>query len=47
MAGATGLDYNAVFLVLNLKHPGREEQLQMFDDLQVMEAAAMEAMRNE
>lgn len=46
MGGATGLDYNAVPVVLRLQGVPRSDWPQLFDDLRVMEGAALQAMRN-
>lgn len=45
MGGATGLDYNAVPTVLRLQGVPRAEWPQLFEDLRVMESAALQAMR--
>lgn len=47
MAGATGLDYNAVPTVLRLQGVPRADWPQLFEDLRVMESAALQAMRQE
>ncbi|AWL04226.1 DUF1799 domain-containing protein [Massilia oculi] len=45
MGGATGLDYAAVPVVLRLKGVLRAEWTQLFEDLRVMESAALQTMR--
>lgn len=47
MGGATGLDYPAVFAALERLYRDltAEERDEIFSDLQVMEAAALKAMR--
>jgi len=47
MAGATGLDYSAVPTVLRLQGVPRADWPQLFEDLRVMESAALQAMRQE
>ncbi|WP_292041438.1 DUF1799 domain-containing protein [Massilia sp. UBA6681] len=47
MAGATGLDYNAVPTVLRLQGVPRADWSQLFEDIRVMESAALPAMRQE
>lgn len=47
MAGATGLDYNVVPAVLRLQGVPRADWSQLFEDLRVMESAALQAMRQE
>ena len=45
-SGATGLDYQVVFSLLDRRVSGDEWQ-RMFDDLRVMEQAALAAMRTD
>lgn len=45
MGGATGLDYTTVPVVLRLRAVPRTEWPHLFEDLRVMESAALEAMR--
>lgn len=45
MGGATGLDYNVVPAVLRLQAVPRADWPQLFADLRVMEAAALQVMR--
>lgn len=45
MRGAIGLDYCAVYPVMDRMQLGAEEWLQMLDDVRAMEQAAMEQMR--
>lgn len=47
MGGATGLDYNAVPVVLRLQGVPRGEWPQLFEDVRTMEAAALAVMRQE
>lgn len=44
MGGATGLDYTAVLACLRTLRLGRERSDELFADVRVMEAAALEAM---
>lgn len=46
MGGATGLDYNAIIPTLRLMNVPRADWPDVFDDLRVMESAAMTAMSN-
>lgn len=45
MSGATGLDYTAVLAVLRHQRLSRQRAQEVFDDVRVMEFAALEAMR--
>lgn len=45
MGGPTGLRYEAIYPLLDRRYPDSEEWQQAFDDLQTMERAALEAMR--
>lgn len=45
MASATGLDYNAIPTVLRLQGVPRADWPDLFEDLRVMESAALSAMR--
>jgi hypothetical protein len=45
--GATGLDYAALPAVFSIRHIKREDRADVFDGLQVMERAALEAMREQ
>lgn len=45
MAGATGLDYNAVPSVMRLLGVPKKLRTSVFDDLRIMEDAALETMR--
>lgn len=45
MGGPTGLRYEAVYPLLDRLHGGQDEWMQAFDDLQVMERAALDVMR--
>lgn len=45
MAGATGLDYGAIDPVMRLVGVPRAERLEVFEDLRVLEDAALETMR--
>lgn len=47
MSGATGLDYAALPAVLGLRGILHDEQSQIFDDIQIMERAALRAMRDD
>ncbi len=47
MGGATGLDYNAVPVVLRLQGVPRADWSQLFEDVRVMEGVALQAMRQE
>jgi hypothetical protein len=44
MGGATGLDYAAVYPLLDRETQTREEWADMFDDIRELEAAALVAM---
>ena len=44
MSGPTGLDYAAVYPLLDRKATDPDEWDQLFDDLRVMESAALEAI---
>lgn len=46
MAGAIGLDYTAIPVVMDLRDVPAEERNSLFDDIRVMESAALEAMRS-
>lgn len=41
MAGPTGLDYLALFALMDFREVPRDERRQMLDDIQTMEAAAL------
>jgi hypothetical protein len=45
MSGPVGLDYNVVFRLLDLQGLPTEEWKRLFEDIRVMESAAMTAMR--
>ena len=45
MGGATGLRYEAVYPLLDRQYSDPDEWDQAFDDIRVMEAAALRAMR--
>lgn len=45
MGGPTGLDYNVLFRVLDSKGLPKDDWDQSFDDIRIMESAALEAMR--
>ncbi len=45
MGGATGLRYEAVYPLLDRQYSDPDEWDQAFDDVRVMEAAALRAMR--
>lgn len=45
MGGPTGLRYEAVYPLLDRLHGDQDEWMQAFDDLQVMERAALDVMR--
>lgn len=47
MSGATGLDYSVVPVVLRLQGVPRADWPQLFEDLRVMESAALQAMRQD
>lgn len=47
MSGPTGLDYAAVYPLLDRKAADSEEWDQLFDDLRVMESAALEAIADQ
>lgn len=44
VAGATGLDYLALFALMDFHEVPRVERRQMLDDIQTMEAAALVQM---
>jgi len=44
MAGATGLDYTAILAVMDLQHTAPEDRRGLFDDVRVMERAALQTM---
>lgn len=44
MSGATGLDYNALYPLLDKQCPTPDEWNNTFDDIQVMESAALSEM---
>lgn len=44
--GATGLDYAALPVVFELNGIEKEQQRERFDELQIMERAALKAIRN-
>lgn len=45
MSGATGLDYNVLFRLLDMRYSDREEWQQAFEDLQLLESAALAEMK--
>jgi hypothetical protein len=45
MSGATGLDYNALPVVMQLMGVPRKEQSNVFEDIRTMEDAALDEMR--
>lgn len=45
MSGAIGLDYNALSVIWNARRIRLAERGDLLDDLQVMEQAALECMR--
>ena len=47
MSGPTGLDYSAVQSVFRIMGVLRSDWPQVFDDLRIMEDAALEVMRKE
>ncbi len=47
MSGPTGLDYAAVYPLLDRKATDSDEWDQLFDDLRVMEGAALEAIADQ
>ncbi len=47
MGGPTGLDYNVLFRILDNMGCSRDEWDQLFDDIRVMESAALESMRQQ
>ena len=47
MSGPTGLDYAAVYPLLDRKATDSDEWEQLFDDLRVMESAALEAIADQ
>ena len=44
MAGATGLDYTAIMAVMDLQNTAPEDRRGLFDDVRVMERAALQMM---
>jgi hypothetical protein len=46
MGGATGLDYNVLPVVMRLKGIPKNEQPELFEDLQIMEQVALSTMRD-
>jgi hypothetical protein len=46
MSGATGLDYCALYPLLDRAAEDDEEWHRLFDDIQVMEAEALSVMAN-
>jgi hypothetical protein len=45
MSGATGLDYNALPVVLRLMSVPKKEHPSLFEDIRTMEDAALDEMR--
>lgn len=45
MGGATGLDYTAVFALMRERRIPAKQRQELFDDIQAMEDAALEAMQ--
>lgn len=45
MSGPIGLDYNVLFRLLDDADLNKDEWNQTFDEIRVMEASALEAMR--
>lgn len=45
MAGATGLDYSALPFVFRTRRIPRDQWASMFDDIKIMEAAALKEMQ--
>jgi len=45
-AGVTGLDYSALVAVMEINEVPRADRRQMFADIRVMEAAALEVLRS-
>lgn len=45
MSGPTGLDYAAMYPLLDRRAQSQQEWDQLFEDLQLMEAAALKQMR--
>lgn len=43
--GASGLDYNVLFRLMDDEGLSREEQRLMLDDIQILEAQAMKTMQ--
>ena len=39
--GPTGLDYNTLFTIMNMKHLSDEHQCELLGDIRVMEGAAL------
>jgi len=44
MSGATGLDYNVLFRLLDDRQLSRDERYVFFNDTRIMEATALETM---
>lgn len=44
MGGATGLRYESVYPLLDREAQGAEDWQQLFDDLQILEGAALKQM---
>lgn len=44
--GPTGLDYGAVYPLLDRMADDKQEWMEMFEDLQVMESAALQQIRD-
>ena len=44
MNGPTGLDYQTLFLLIDRQELSKEDAAQMFDDMRVCEAAALESL---
>lgn len=47
MTGATGLDYGVLFRLIDLEDVPADERRQLLDDVQVLETAALERMREQ
>jgi hypothetical protein len=47
MGGPIGLDYNVLFRLLDMADLSKEDWEQSFEEVRVMEAAALEAMRQD
>jgi hypothetical protein len=45
MAGPVGIDYAVLPVVMDLRHVAITERSQMFDDIRIMESAALAAIR--